>query len=151
MESIAKMCPRSLDHKRHWREMLSVASCVLGQSFVQVVLLLWNRDFQRPQMHSQNAVEASNFGRALVAHLAMQYEAALADENEVVGRMVPHKREMVGGTMVFSCGSLREAMTFASTSAPDTPIMYAYLGGGVTVQPPHVSFSFQKHASTSCS
>ena len=113
---ISDMCPTRLDHQRRRRELLSTVSCIVGQSSVQVVLLHVDTDFRQPDLQTVNATEAVDFGRALVSHLAQQYGSDLTNQEELVGRLVPHKRNIVGSRVVYSCGSLREAMTLAAAN-----------------------------------
>ena len=130
---IAHMCPPRLDYTRRRKELLSTMSCIA----VQVVLLLVDTDFKEPNLHTVNAVEAVDFGRAVVAHLVQCYGRDLATDKELVASLVPHKRQIIGKNIVYACGSLREAMSLSTADEPKHSILYAYLGGGVTFQPPH--------------
>ena len=134
---IAQMCPKRLDYTRRRKELLSTMSCVIGENAMQVVLLLVDTEFKDRRLHNGNAVEVIDFGRAVVAHLVQCYGRDLASNNELVASLVPHKRQLIGKNVVYACGSLREAMSLSLADEPKHSILYAYLGGGVTFQPPH--------------
>ena len=110
---------------------------VVGENAVQVVLLLVDTDFKQPTLHVANASEAVDLGRAIVTHLVQCYGAELSGGKELIASLLPHKREIIGKNIVYKCGSLREAMSLSRADEPKHSILYAYLGGGVTFQPPH--------------
>lgn len=125
-----RSCLKLLPH------LLETVSYVFGANSAQVVALVLHRQVETSPEVLEDIVW---LGRLVNFVVALVYKDDLCPEQNIFVKLVPHKRKLVGSTVVHDCYSLREAqlITAVSGNGEEKRLSYTYIGGGVTWQPPH--------------
>ena len=103
-----------------------------------------------PDATDEVVASINHLGRLFIYMVAEFFPDDVAPKSteRIEFRLVPHKLRQVGNQVIRDCYSVRHALTLMvldSAKDDEHQLSYAYLGGGVTYEPPHCYGIVCKH------